>query len=279
MTDEKRRQLVMGSPYTSLIISYKDEKMLLDAHYMSIMSGLVHDFVMEGTPDGSSVNSFVDLSALKPDAEEAAGAEDKGKGWCCAAHMKIPEGLFTEGGWNALVEVVSLLYGTKMFLCSGDLLGLFEKYPVKFSMPEDSVENRGGTYTSKSLCLCTCDSLLDAARSLRADMVTKLVDKAIVTFLKDCVPGLFNGSNIFSRYGAASGDAEIIKKSQKVMTSVVLANVYGLSNSWTYFLDQAKKCRGNSSTKMFVRDLVSFYKDHEKTMDSETAMSLLVAMI
>ncbi|QDZ21137.1 MATH domain-containing protein [Chloropicon primus] len=402
--DEKRGQLEKESPHASLIISYKDKKMHLDAMYMSRMSGLVHDFIFEGTQD---VLGFVDLSDLKPDEGEAADAEDKGKGSRGVAHMAFPEGLFTAGGWNALVEVVSLLYSA-MFFDAGDLVGLFDRYPLQFSMPEDSLEGETHTWSIKNwssengkkeiksepftlagckwylslfpevsrsvsshmslyLCLadagalpswwsrkvsyelavvnpenpdmtrttkagpdcfnrdlyrwgyheilsladlgdpnkgfvvddvlqirvtitearrsttgsledCTCDSLLDAARFLRADMVTTLLDKAVVTYLKDCVPGLFSDHG--GHLDASQVQNECTRKcSQKVMASLALADEYGLCKTWTYFLDQATKWRTRQPPKTFVRDLVSFFKAHEKTMNSDAATGIIAAMI
>ncbi|QDZ18009.1 MATH domain-containing protein [Chloropicon primus] len=124
------------SPHASLIVSYKDDKMYLDAMYMAQRSGLVRDFVFEGTRD--------DLSALSLQASGEAEEEEESTSTSYrAAHMKLPEELFTAGRWKALVEVVSLLYSST-FCKAQDLAGLFNRFPLKLSM-KDSLE--GATFT------------------------------------------------------------------------------------------------------------------------------------
>ena len=179
-TMTRKELLKEPNKHASLVIRYKEERLYLDAMFMSQHCGLVRDFIYqkEGRlaldDGGASVDSgvFVDkLCFQDDDDDDASKSKDADTDEPAhAARMRIPDD-FSSVSWAAIVDVVLLCCDSSYASQDGCSLDSrpFEADDIKSAEGEPAVVDKY--------------ALLKAARFLQATGVSRLIEKSLIRFL------------------------------------------------------------------------------------------------
>ena len=179
-TMTRKELLKEPNKHASLVIRYKEERLYLDAMFMSQHCGLVRDFIYQkespkvDDDGGASVDSgvFVDkLCFQDDDDDDASKSKDADTDEPAhAARMRIPDD-FSSVSWAAIVDVVLLCCDSSYASQDG------------CSLDSCPFEADNGKSAEGEPVLVDKYSLLKAAHFLQAHSVSRLIEKSLIRFL------------------------------------------------------------------------------------------------
>ena len=199
-TMTRKELLKEPNKHASLVIRYKEERLYLDAMFMSQHCGLVRDFIYQkegrlalDDDGGASVGSgvFVDNLCFQDDDDDSAPASKDEPAH--AVKIRIPDGICTVS-WAAIVEVVLLCYDPLYASQDGRSLDS-RPFEVDESAEGESAEGEAAASESAEGEAAESEkvegkpalndkySLLKAAHFLQAHGISRLIEKSLIRFL------------------------------------------------------------------------------------------------
>ena len=286
-TMTRKELLKEPNKHASLVIRYKEERLYLDAMFMSQHCGLVRDFIYqkEGRlaldDGGASVDSgvFVDkLCFQDDDNDDASKSKDADTDEPAhAVKIRIPDGICTVS-WAAIVDVVLLcydpLYGSQYGLLSLDSCP-FETDDSKSAEGEAAVDESesaeiesaaGEAVESEKAegkpAVVETYSLLKAAHFLQAHRVSKLIEIGLIRFLDKKMK-----NNKLS-----------FRDEDMLMLCFVLAHEFHLTKAWSWLVTLIRIIRKKEGSADFLKWMITS-PEYGSRISKDAQVEMLLAFI